>query len=161
MFKDGKLFGKINIVDIAVILIVIILIVCATIKFRKFNQKTADSASQTIVYQIDVQNVREYTLEMIKSGDTIYDEQTGVNIGEVVDITSKPAETFETLPSGEVVEVYNPYRFDIVLTIETPGTVETNAYYANKSIELKVNSTKVIETKYLKTTGTISNISIK
>ena len=55
----------------------------------------------------------------------------------------------------------NPYKCDIVVTIETPGTVETDAYYANKTIELKVNSTKIIETKYTKTSGTISDIKVK
>lgn len=161
MIKDGKLFGKINIIDILVVIIVIFLIVGASLKFRKFNVKTVDSASETLEYQLEVKNVRDYTIAMIQSGDTVYDEQTGINIGTITNIETTPARTYEVMQNGEAVKVTNPYRYDLVLTIETPGTVETTAYYANRSIELKVNSTKVIETKYLRTSGTVSNISIK
>lgn len=161
MFKDGKLFGKINIVDLSVIIIIILLIVGATIKFGNFNSKTEETENQTIEYKLEIKNVRDYTLNALVSGDAVYDSQTGINIGTITDVEYTTAKTYEGLITGEIVLVENPYKCDIVLTIETPGTVETDAYYANKTIELKINSAKIIETKYTKTSGTISDIKVK
>lgn len=157
MFREGKKF-HLNIVDFCVILIIILLIVGTKIKFSKFNSKTDETAMKTIEYKIKVYNVREYTSKAVEVGDQVYDSQTGVEIGKITNVESSEAITYEGTSSGDIVKVKNPYRFDVTLTVETPGTVETDAYYANQTIELKVNSEKIIETKYMKTSGIISDL---
>lgn len=152
---------KFNIIDVAVLLVVFLVIWGASIKFNKYNVKTDESSEGTILYTIDITNVRNYSLEAYQSGDAVYDSLTGVNIGTIQKIESADAVSYENREDGELVKVVNPYKKDIVLYIETPGTIENNAYYANKSIELKVNSQKAIETKYVKTTGIISNITVE
>ncbi len=152
---------KINIIDLLVVLVVILLIVAAYVKFGKYNVKTEDSSQETITYTVDVYSVRDYTAQAYQSGDIVFDSLTGVNIGVIKDVQMSDAVTYEPAQDGKLVKATNPYKKDLVITIETPGTVENNAYYANKSIELKVNSQKAIETKYAKTTGTISSINIE
>ena len=152
---------KINIIDVLTILIVILLIVAAYVKFGKYNVKTEDSSQETILYTVDVYSVRDYTANAYQSGDIVFDSLTGVNIGTIKDVQMTDAVTYEPAQNGVLVKTTNPYKKDLVITIETPGTVENNAFYANKSIELKVNSQKAIETKYAKTTGTISSINIE
>ncbi len=161
MFKDGKIFGKINIIDFVVIFIVVLLIVGATIKFKNFNSTTEENANQMIEYKLKISDVREYTLDGIQIGDTVFDSQTGVNIGKVIDVNKTPAKTYEQLSNGKVELIENPYKYDAEITIETPGTSEQNAYYANKTIEIKVDGTKIIETKYVKTTTVVSDIKIR
>lgn len=152
---------KFNIIDAAVLLVIVLVIWGASIKFGKYNVKTDESSEGTILYTIDITNVRDYSLQAYQSGDTVFDSLTGVNIGTIQKIESADAVSYENREDGKLVKVVNPYKKDIVLYIETPGTVENNAYYANKSIELKVNSQKAIETKYVKTTGIISNITVE
>ena len=152
---------RFNIIDVTVLLVIILVIWGATIKFGKYNVKTDESSEKTIIYTIDVENVRDYSLQAYQSGDVIFDSLTGVSIGTIQKIEATDAVSYEERENGELIKVLNPYKKDIVLYIETPGTIENNAYYANKSIELKVNSQKAIETKYVKTTGIISNITVK
>lgn len=159
MSKNKKI--KFNIIDFLVLLVVVIVVFAASAKFSKYNVKTEESSETTLKYTIDVNNVRDYSLTAYQIGDVVYDSLTGVNIGTISKIDSYDAVTYENTEKGEVVKVTNPYRKDIILHIETPGTIESNAYYANKSIELKVNSQKAIETKYIKTTGIISNITVE
>ena len=159
--KDGKVFGKINILDFFVLLVIVLLVIGAILKFGKFNNKTDESSAQTIEYKIEVKSIREFTINALASGDTVYDSQTGVNIGKITNVEKKSAETYDVAENGEIIEVYNPYRYDIVITIETPGDVSKDAYYANKTIELKLDSEKKIETKYAKTTGKIMEINTK
>lgn len=152
---------KINIIDLLTILVVILLIVAAYVKFGKYNVKSEESSQGTLLYTVDIYSVRDYTADAYQSGDIVFDSLTGVNIGVIQNVESVDAVTYETAENGKLVKTTNPYKKDVVLTIKTPGTVEANAYYANKSIELKVNSQKSIETKYAKTTGTISSINIE
>ncbi len=159
--KDGKVFGKINILDFFVLLVIVLLVIGAILKFGKFNNKTDESSTQTIEYKIEVKSIREFTINALASGDTVYDSQTGVNIGKITNVEKKPAETYDVAENGEIMKVYNPYRYDIVITIETPGDASKDAYYANKTIELKLDSEKKIETKYAKTTGKIMEINAK
>ena len=48
MIKDGKVFGKINVVDLCVILVIVLLIIGAVIKFGNFNSKTEETTNQII-----------------------------------------------------------------------------------------------------------------
>ena len=159
MSKNKKI--KFNIVDLLVLIMIVGVVLSASVKFNKYNAKTEESSETTLKYTIDVNNVRDYYLDAYQIGDVVYDSLTGVNIGTISEIDSTDAITYENSENGKVVKVTNPYRKDIVLHLETPGTIESNAYYANKSIELKVNSQKAIETKYIKTTGIISNITVE
>lgn len=152
---------KINIIDLLTVLVVILLVVAAYVKFGKYNVKTEDSAQGTLLYTVDVYSVRDYTAQAYQSGDIVFDSLTGVNIGVIQNVEMADAVTYETAENGTLVKSTNPYKKDLVITIKTLGTVENNAYYANKSIELKVNSQKAIETKYAKTTGTISSINVE
>ena len=127
MIKDGKIFGKINIVDFFVLLVVVLLVLGAIIKFGKFNNKTEESSNEIIEYKIEVKSIRDFTVKAFESGDIVYDSQTGVNIGKITNVESVPAETYEIMENGKTELVNNTYRYDMTLTIETPGTVETDA----------------------------------
>ncbi len=160
MLEKNKKRFKLNIVDFVVIFVILTLIFAAFVKFKKYNVKTEDSVQKNILYDVLIYGVREYTANAYQIGDMVFDSLTGLNIGSVKNIEVTDAVSYETSEKGELVKVINPYKKDVVLTIETEGTVESDAYYANKSIELKVNSQKEIETKYAKTYGTISNINV-
>lgn len=159
--KNGKIFGKINIIDFFVLLLIVLLIIGAIMKFGKFNNKTEESSNQVLEYKFEVKNIREFTINAIESGDIVYDSQTGVNIGTIKNVERRHAETYDVTDEGKTILVDNPYKYDMTLTIETPGTIEKDAYYANKTIELKMDSEKKIETKYVKTTGKVSEIDVK
>ena len=161
MLKDGKLFGKINIVDCFVLLIILLLIIGAVMKFGKFNSGVEVSSNQIIEYQMKIKNVRDFTIDAMQSGDIVYDSQTGNSIGKITNVEKEDAITYDFKSTGELIEVHNSDRCDAIITIETDGTVDENGYYANKIVELKVDSTKIIETKYVKTSGTIVDIKIK
>ena len=159
MFKNGKLFGKINMFDALILIIVVALVVAGITKFRTFNQTVDTSLPGKITYEFLISNVRDYTLKSFQSGDEVYDEASKINIGKIVSIDSRDAKVIKSFADGSTEIVQNPYRKDVILTIETPGSETENAYFANKSIELKVGSEKKIETLYASSYGKISKIS--
>ena len=150
---------KINIIDISVIAIILIMIFVATIKFGKYNATSEESTKlDTIRYEIKINNVRDYTVNALESGDIVYDTLTNVQIGKLVEKRVKPAKGYEVLKDGKIIETEIPNKYDMVLEIETPALINSTGYFANQSVELKVGSEKTIETLYVKSTGIISKI---
>lgn len=151
---------KINIIDISVILIIMILIFAATIKFKNYNETDdVNSKIDNIIYDIRINGIRNYTVDAFEVGDILYDTQTNVEIGKIINKVSSKAKVYEKVKSGEMVEVEIPNRYDMILTMETTGTINETGYFANRSVELKVGSEKIVETLYAKSTGTIIRIS--
>lgn len=158
MIKNGKLFGKINLIDAGVILLIMVLLVAGTLKFKTFNKKIEASAVGTITYTVIINNVRDYTAGAFVSGDTVFDSGTNVNIGTIRNVEAKTALIAKNLADGTVKMIENPYKKDVILTIEVPGTASDTGYFANRSIELKIGSEKNIETRYATTLGKIGSI---
>lgn len=158
MIKNGKLFGKINLFDFAIILLIVALIIAGVTKFKTFD-KTVDASSMgKIRYTFLIKDVRSYTADSLVSGDAVFDSATNINIGTIVDVQKSPAKVVKTLANGSISTFENEYKNDIVLTIETSGTMSNAGYFANKSIELKVGSEKEIETLYTACLGKVASI---
>ena len=151
---------KFNIVDISVILLILILVLAATVKFRNYNKTDDETAKiDTIDYKIKISNVRNYTVDAFVVGDTVYDSQNNVEIGKIKEKEVTEARGYEVIRSGKIVETKVPNKYDLVLVIETQGTIDNSAYFANRIVELKVGSEKIIETLYAKSTGIITEIA--
>jgi len=154
-------FTKINIFDIAALLLILALCLAAYFKFNINEHTKTDTKMNTIEYQIKFPGLRKYSLDTFKSGDTVYDSQTKLVIGTIKNIEYVEAETIEETSKGIAVLAKNPEKYDITLTIETIGMETNDAYFADRSVELKVGSKKQIETLYIKSTGTITSVKVK
>lgn len=150
---------KINIIDVAVVILILILIVFAYLKFGVYEHTKTDAEMSSIQFSIKISEVRKYTREAFKVGDTVYDSQTKLAIGSITNIEMENSKVNSETTDGRIILVENPERYDVIITIETQGIENDKAYFADKSVELKVGSEKVIETLYVKTTGKIISIN--
>ncbi len=151
---------KFNIIDISVIVLVLILILATVVKFGNYNKTNDETAKiDTIDYKIKISNVRNYTVDAFVIGDTVFDNQTNVEIGKIIEKEVTDAKGYEITKNGKIVETKVPNKYDLVLVIETQGTIDNSGYFANRSVELKVGSEKIIETLYAKSTGIITEIA--
>lgn len=150
---------KINIIDVAVVILILILIVFAYLKFGVYEHTKTDAEMSGIQFSIKISEVRKYTGDAFKVGDTIYDSQTKLAIGSITNIEMVNSKVNSETTDGRIILVENPERYDVIITVETQGIENDKAYFADKSVELKVGSEKVIETLYVKTTGKIISIN--
>ncbi len=155
---SGKKF-KLNIIDVIVIFLIVILVCASIVKFRNYNETGEENSRiDTIVYNVKISNIRNYTVDAFEIGDVVYDSQMNVEIGKIIDKKYVEAKGYEALKSGEIIETKIPNKYDMILTLEAPGLISENGYYANKSVEIKVGSEKIIETLYAKSGGMITDI---
>ncbi|MBQ9267879.1 MAG: DUF4330 domain-containing protein [Clostridia bacterium] len=151
---------KMNLIDIAVVVLIIALGFALYLKFGVYDHTKTEAAMSKIEYSIKIYNVRNYTADAFQVGDTVYDSQTKLAIGKIMNIETESAKTVKETTNGKAVTAENPNRYDVLLTIETDGMETEKAYFADRSVELKVGSEKQIETLYVKTNGTIFSIDV-
>lgn len=150
---------KINIVDVSVVLVVIILIIASCIKFKTYNASAIGENEEKIIeYSMLIESVREYTTNMVEVGDVVFDSQTNTKVGKIIDKQVINATTYEKVESGEFIKVEIPDKYDVILLIETPGSVNDSGFFANKSVEIKVGSEKTVSNLFVETTGKITGV---
>lgn len=162
MDRNGRLFGKISIVDVVVILVV--LVMGAAIYYKTHQPQTGNKVTTTkIVYEMQLQNQPQYVVDAIKVGDHMYDKDrsTGGSLGEILDIQVAPGTKQAELSDGTVAMVPCEGYYNVTLTLQAEALIESDGNYAvNRIYDLGVNSTRNFNTKYAYFVGTISSIEL-
>ncbi len=159
--EKGKIFGKINIIDFFVIIVVVLLIFGAVYKFTTMNKSvgsTGSASSQTVNYNVKVEKVRPVSLENVKEGDILFDKTSGNSIGKIIKVESEVAKDIVEMSDGSAVlgEVEN--RINLILTVEAEGIVNSKGTFVGKTYELLVGSKKKFFTKFFECEGSVSKI---
>jgi hypothetical protein len=152
--EKGKMFGKINAIDLGIIVLILVLCFGTYYKFFKLENTSVSKAMEPIKYDVKIQGCRVYLKDAIKNGDTLYDKTSGNAIGTIVEVKAEPAKQDLQLLNGTYKECEIPSRFDLTLTVEAQGSENK----VNRVYELVVNSTKNFKTKYANATGKVSKI---
>jgi len=158
--KKGKLFGRINVIDFSVIVVIVLLVLGAIYKFGIVNNsaEAGSTATQPINYKVLVLNTRWYSYDNIKVGDMLYDKTSGNSIGKIVDVSNEPAFDLVERPNGTALlgEVEN--RINIILTVEAEGIITSRGHFVNKTYELLIGAKKKFYTKYFECEASVSEI---
>lgn len=156
--KNGKIGGKINIVDAAAILLVIAVIAGICVRFgSKFT--TAVESSETFEYVVKVQNVREYTVDALKKGGVITDKNSEEILGEVKDVRIETAYDTRETADGKITDVEIPEKYTCYVTVEAQGKESDDVYIMSDTTELSVGRTVDLYTRYCQTSGIIKEVT--
>lgn len=122
--EKGKLFGLINIIDLAVILVLALLVVGGASRMKNKPIITNDPKKARITYEI--QDVRTPTVENAIVGDFMQHYDRGGVIGEIVEVSHKPH--MEPLEGEtEWINAEVPGKYDLFVTVESD--ISDNAEY--------------------------------
>ncbi len=160
MFIDskGRLFGKINIIDLAVVLLVGLLIAGGVYKFSNMQNVSTEDQKQISV-KIEIEGEKQGLVDAIKAGDTLFDSVRGTEFGKITGKTIKPHQEMVINKDGTVEYKEIPGSFDGEIEIDAMAIVDsegvlvaTKAIYIGSEIRLKsslyVFTCKVIDIKY-------------
>jgi len=147
--EKGKLFGKISIVDIAVLLVIIGLISGVYFKFFVIDKENNAAKFDTLEYKILARAVRQYSVDAIEIGADIYDTKTDTYMGKIVSKELLPATEQLTKADGTMVIAEKPERFNVVITIQVPGVESQYGYRASGKIDLNRESQHVLDTRMI------------
>lgn len=155
--KEGKLFGKINIIDILVVLALLVAAFGIYTRFFVSNEKVA-TASKHIEYTMKVEGVRRGTVDALQNYSPISNAATGAGVGEIINVTYTDATKNVEALNGSMRLSKLPERYDVYVTVRVDGNVNPSGYYTASNEAISAGSKYVFMSKYAKTTGTVTEI---
>ena len=160
--RNGRLFGKISIIDVLVIFVV--LVMAAALYFKGQQTHTGITVTeQTIIFQIRARGVNNYVAAAIQEGDGVYDSvysSGGRSLGEIIDVQVEctPGTRLEDLGNGIFGPKVADDTVDLLITVRGRGLVNGKNYSLNRVYDLGVNSSRNYYTKRVNFTGMVAGI---
>jgi len=157
MFFDnkGKLFGKVNIIDACIILLLIVVIAVVGFKFIKGKTISPFTELDNIQTEFFCEEVPDAVGREIKIGDLVKDPITNAVIGHVMDVKVKESMSYGTDSSGKWVVSSKAGYVSITMTVEGSGvyndgkskggiTFDNSDFWIGRGMELRVGNEVLI-----------------
>lgn len=161
--RNGRLFGKISVIDVLVILVV--LVMAAALYFKGRQTHTGGAVTeQKITFQVRARGVDNYVADHILVGDGLYDKaysSGGRAIGEIkeVQVERDPGMLLaDKLTDGTAAMLEAEDTVDLLITVEGRGLAADGSYSINRVYDLGVNSARNYCTKHADFTGMVAAI---
>lgn len=158
--SKGKLFGKISIVDLIVILAVVVMAAGVYVRFFGGPAKTVVEDT-TFYYTFKVKGIRGTSLEAMKKnigGNFMLDEKVTGEMGKLIKVEEGPAYNEIKKTNGEIVYVEVPNRYDVVMTFEMKGKVNERGYFSPQLEDISAGINYNIIGKYVSVYGTVLSV---
>ncbi len=155
--KEGKMFGKISIIDLVIIFVLIIAGFGIYSRYISPKENIA-TTMQEIEYTVKIKDVRIGTVEALKKKGVIYNDETKDFMGEIIDVKETQAMKNIELYDGTIKNVEVPEKFDVLITVKMDGKVNSSGYYTSGNQTLTVGSKHTFTSKYLKAEGEVTSI---
>lgn len=157
--SKGRLFGKINIVDLLIVLLIISIAGGIYLVFFGGSDKQVVE-TRKVVYDFEITNVNMEFIDAITPGDPIRDSTRGNELGTVVSKTSRNATMLnEDLINGRYVIADVPDAYDVVITIEAKANI-TPANIIVGGAEVKVGKKFFIKGKGYANQGFVTKMTL-
>lgn len=157
--KKGRLFEKVNIVDIFVILLLVFAMVAVVLKFQQ--AKTTQGGDKIIEYSVVVEKLRQVSVDALQADyEGIVDAESKKELGEITSIEVTPAHELTRLADGTYTFSDYDDKFDVVITLRTKGTETAQGFYAASGKQLMVGDTLGISNEYAQTFGEVLSVEI-
>ena len=137
--KNGKLFGKISIVDILIVVIILGVIGGLYHKFGRSGTVTPFTKTDKIQMSFVNESAQNYIVNSIKVGDIAKDRVQNVVIGKVIEVLIAPGLDYNADSEGKVVASSRPNYSSVTVVVEGQGIYSPSGvtfggveYYINK-----------------------------
>ena len=134
--KEGKLFGKFNILDCLVLLILVIMIAGAIYKFGFVDNGIYVPDFKEGYITVLATGLNENEINAIKVGDSFFVPKIQ-HIGEITEISIEPRIDNQSSVDGKVYSVENPLFYDVTLKVKcTEMSFRKEHYYVGKNYKI-------------------------
>lgn len=164
--EKGRLFGKISVVDIGIILVIVLAVAMLGVKIiGSGNSKFNAEGQQDCAYTVTVKNVRQETVDAIEKsiGSSVYDVQNealNTNIGTLEGITEiKPYMGTIYLDNGTAIKSEIPGRYEVTFEVSATASKASQSVLISGKKEVSKGSSITLATKYTLNEGRIANIT--
>ena len=148
--EKGRLFGKVNLIDLAVVLILVVAV--AAVGMKLFGNKAVSAATSqqvTLTYEVVAQDVPQHVADYC----TAHVGGQLLSSGKLLDGSITDCQAVEVV-EGDTT------RTDLYFTIEV-NTAFTNSTYAVGSQEVRVGIEHLVKTSDIEVEGVVSSLEVE
>ena len=156
--KDGRLFGKVSIIDVGLVILVVLIALGTYVRFYGNGKAKKATENTKISYIVEVRGAKKLYLDEIKVGDLLGNIDSSKQCGRIKSIDSEPYKAFIVDNNGDFKESIVPGQWKLVLTIEADAVETRDGFYIN-NIPFKASDyIMYFKTKYMQFGGYIGSI---
>ena len=156
MDDKGRLFGKINLFDLLVLLLVIVGVVGMSLRLINTRQELGET--KTAVYQIEIKEGQECLKDAFQVGDVLYEKDTF--LGTITEVRGENSETLQRRADGSAKMVKQLHLYDIEITFTTDRFVEDKGYHVD-SAEWLAGTSHSISNGFAATAAVVRSVEIQ
>ena len=156
--SKGKLFSKINIIDLAIVIVVAVLALSAFVKFDK-AEKTMTS-DKVIEYTVKISGIRKPTIDALNKNPELKEDKTKKALGEITDMEISKTTNNVQLADGTYKKVELQDKYDLLLTVCVKGTETEDNFYTMEGQKLIVGDHLDINNENVLCYGAIKSVKI-
>lgn len=125
--KNGKLFGKINIIDLIFIVLVLAVAVFALNRFGVLSpEKATGTVEKKMILTMYQEEANNFTVSNVKPGDPVSESFQNISFGKVSEIEIGDPVNWGADQNGNQIKAGRDGYSSIKLKIEAPGTVTSS-----------------------------------
>ena len=157
--EKGRLFGKVNIVDLLIILIV--LAVAAIRVYHFFGPDSTVASTEHVRLALYCEESADYAVEQLVEGAEAWDSENNVTLGTLTEWRVGDSKSYVTDANGEVIQLARDGYCSATLVVEGEGVVGSHGvtiggtlyavgqsmsvYFDDCKLFLRVSGIEVIE----------------
>ena len=123
--KNGKIGGKVNIIDILILIIVIGVVAFVAVRFL-VKDETGVIVNEPVSIEFTSNEVKDYVLDDLELGARVFDYNENTVMGYVTNFELGEAYYYEVNSRGDTVPAHPDDSHSLVLTCEGSGNLDGN-----------------------------------
>lgn len=142
--KDGRIFGKINIIDLCILLAIVAGAAFFAFKMQKSGEIVPTAQQKKYEMKFYVEQVESFVVNGVKEGQGIYDDSKSQSLGKITNVTIGDSIEFNPDKNGILVssakEGYNKMEITSELTavpFENGIMINGNKYGVGHSLTIR------------------------
>ncbi len=160
--EKGRLFGKVSIVDIAVILFVIVVAAVLVWRFVGANETMEKVHEITCSYECIVDGIRIESVNELKNniGKDVFDSQ-GNKIGKLISVAERPYKSEMVTDRGDVILAEVPEKYSADIVFEGQCKKAHSGYVSGSGYEISIGSKPFLALRTIDVEAQVLNITEK
>lgn len=141
--EKGRVFGKISIIDIGIILVVIIAVAVGALKFSNGNFLSGATEEKTFVYTFYSEEAPDFAVASVDKGDILSDFEKGSVFGKVKDIKVDKSVSIGMNDEGHFVQSSRPGYVSSIITVEGQATLAKKGGFTVDNVDYMIGRTVI------------------
>lgn len=134
--EKGRLFGRISVIDLLILLAVAGLGLGYVYRQTSRDLQQIVSADKTFYVTVVSAQLREFNLDAVAEGDIFHKQYERQPLGSVVKVEAVQSRDVLTKSNGTALLAPVEGRYDLYVTLECTGSMTAVGYYINGNVQV-------------------------